>query len=324
MNQAPAGAGTPASAESVAPSVQEGSVFEDVAPGAFLPAEETFRHDGARVRVFRWEAEEPAEGPLVVLVHGFRGDHHGLALVARQLRRRWTVLAPDLPGYGVSEPLRTRPHTAGTYAEVVAALIRRTGRPVLLVGHSFGSVVAARVAAEHPDEVLALALLNPICEPALDSSARVPALAASAFYRASALLPGPLGNALVRSRAITRISSELMMKNRIPALRRWINGQHAAYFGAFATRRVVLESYDSSIRETVADSAPEVRCPTLLVAGERDDLGSVAGQERLAGLFDDARLEVIPQVGHLIHYETPRRAAMMVDGFFDELAEAGR
>ena len=49
----------------------------------------------------------------------------------------------------------------------------------------------------------------------------------------------------------------------------------------------------------------------LLVAAERDDLGSVAGQRRLRETFPpqaQARLEVLPEVGHLIHYETPRRA----------------
>ncbi|MCP3426819.1 alpha/beta hydrolase [Rothia sp. AR01] len=296
-------------------------VFEAAEGPAYFPRESSFVHDAARVRYWTYPSLLPG-APRLVMVHGFRGDHHGMALIAEPLRAGWEVVVPDLPGFGASEPLTTRPHTAREYAAVVGELIDRLGGgPVAVVGHSFGSVVAARLAAGRPRRVSALALVNPICEPALESGARVPALAASLFYRICALLPGRAGDALVRSRTITRVSSEVMMKNRHPGLRAFINGQHAAYFGAFSSRRTVLEAYGSSIRDTVRDVAPSVACPVLLVAAERDDLGSVEGQRDLAGRFPDARLEVIPDVGHLIHYETPRRAAALVEGF---LRGAGR
>lgn len=306
------------------------NVFEPVPTGTYLPETSEIWFDGARTRVFTYPRMDRSPGgpeeesPVVVMVHGFRGDHHGLQLMALALRQRCEVVVPDLPGYGVSEPLQTLPHTADSYAQWLETLLEGyRGRPVVLLGHSFGSVVAARAARGR--DLLALALVNPICEPPLESSARLPSLAASWFYRASQGLPRRLGDRLVRSALVTRISSELMMKTPDRSLRRWINGQHEAYFGAFASRTVVLESYDSSIRDTVREAAPEVSSPTLLVAAERDDLGSLQGQQELAGLFPHARLQVIPEVGHLIHYETPRRAALLVQEFVEELlAEGGR
>lgn len=303
------------------PRTVDSSVFEDAPTSLGFPAESTMAFEGSRVRYWTYGRNHPAqtdERPTIVMVHGFRGDHHGLAIIADALASRWNVVVPDLPGFGRSEPLLEREHSADSYAEVICALIHRLGSgPVALVGHSFGSVIAARTAARHPRDVVSLALINPICEPALDSSARLATLAASAFYRTCAALPSVPGNALVRSSWVTRISSEIMMKNRRPELRRFINGQHDAYFGSFASRAVVLESYESSIRDTVREVAGEVRSPTSLIVAERDDLGSVPAQQRLAEKFPDARLEVIPQVGHLIHYETPRRAAKLVSSFVE-------
>ncbi|WP_245826135.1 alpha/beta fold hydrolase [Kocuria massiliensis] len=297
------------------------SVFEDVPQNFTLPQESSLEFDGSRVRYWTYTAprsEALVDSPLILMVHGFRGDHHGLALIAQELSTEWDVVVPDLPGFGTSEPLVDRTHSSETYADVIAALIQQLRpRPIVLVGHSFGSVVAARTAAHSPDGVEALALINPICEPALESSARIPSLAASAFYRACAALPAAIGDRLIRSSWVTRISSELMMKNRDPRLRRFINGQHDAYFGSFASRDVVLQAYESSIRDTVTDAAAHVQVSTALIVAEHDDLGSVPAQERLAALFPRADLHVIPEVGHLIHYETPRRAAVLIATFVE-------
>ena len=71
-------------------------------------------------------------------------------------------------------------------------------------------------------------------------------------------------------------------------------------------------------REVAAD----IRVPTLLVAAERDDVTPIDAQRRLVGLFPDATLEVIPEVGHLIHYETPGDAAARILRFLRSGAHA--
>jgi pimeloyl-ACP methyl ester carboxylesterase len=81
---------------------------------------------------------------------------------------------------------------------------------------------------------------------------------------------------------------------------------------------VVLEAFRASVSSDASTYAPRVRVPVLLVAAERDDITPVAAQHRLRALFADARLEVIPRVGHLIHYETPGEAAGFVRRFLDE------
>jgi pimeloyl-ACP methyl ester carboxylesterase len=111
-----------------------------------------------------------------------------------------------------------------------------------------------------------------------------------------------------------------MAKTREPALRRWIHDQHDRYFSAFSDRRVVLEAFRASVSHDVSQYASRVPEPTLLVAAEKDDITPIAAEYRLQTMFPDARIVAIPEVGHLIHYETPAAAAEAIRAFLAELS----
>lgn len=95
-------------------------------------------------------------GPPVVLVHGLDGSAANWVTVGQLLGRGHRVLAIDLPGFGRS-PLGRHSSRMTAHADVVAELTRGwtegTGEPVALAGNSMGGVVAALVAARHPDLV---------------------------------------------------------------------------------------------------------------------------------------------------------------------------
>ena len=117
-------------------------------PGNFI------RIDGRRIHY----VERPGHGVPVVLLHGMPGTHLDYLRVVQALEGVHTV-AVDRPGYGWSQggPL-TYPQQVDMVAELVAAL--GLGR-ALLVGHSFGGLLALGVAASHPDAVAGLALIAP-------------------------------------------------------------------------------------------------------------------------------------------------------------------
>ena len=58
----------------------------------------------------------------------------------------------------------------------------------------------------------------------------------------------------------------------------------------------------------------------LLVAGEKDEIATLPDQHKLLPLLPDGTLEVIPGVGHLIHYETPEPAAGFIRRFLKDHA----
>src|SRR6478752_7267960 len=102
----------------------------------------------------------------IVAVHGFRGEHHGLEPVVAQLPGI-RIVSPDLPGFGESAPLPGRRHTLETYAEWLTAFTAAAAPGAVILGHSFGSIVAsAAVAWGLPTE--RLILVNPIGAPALE------------------------------------------------------------------------------------------------------------------------------------------------------------
>lgn len=274
----------------------------------------------------------PPAAPVFAAVHGFRGDHHGFEQIAFAAGGTWLV--PDLPGFGMTGPFRDgTPHSAQGLARVVEPLVRFTaaehpGRPVVLVGHSFGSVVASRAAESlsrlHAEGLLAGAVLvNPISVPALTGTPRIATAASELYYLLATRLPKPLGLPLVRSRLITDTMSVMMRTSADRGVRRYIDEQHRAYFAGFADRQALAEAYASSIEDSVLEAAGGLRLPVLLVTGEKDAFGTPATQEALAEALPEARLSEIPGVGHLVHYEEAEAAARAILEFAAGLPSTG-
>lgn len=256
------------------------------------------------------------DAPVTVLVvHGFRGEHHGLEPVVAYLEGV-RVIAPDLPGFGESEAFRDRDHSVASYAswlEVFAEAVG-IGRDVVVLGHSFGSIVAsAALASGLPAS--RLVLVNPIAAPALKGPRGILSRLAILYHWLGARLPEPVGQAILRSRIVTRVTSMAMVKTRSRSLTAWIHDQHDSYFSRFQNRRVVLEAFTASVSSDVSTYARRITTPTLLIAADRDDITALPRQYELQALFPDAQLDVVHGVGHLIHYEKPLEAATLITDF---------
>ena len=279
--------------------------------------------NGSAVAYWTYEPVQPSPHTRTILViHGFRGDHHGLLRVADQLPEM-RIIMPDLPGFGSSAAFASGKHSVEQYGTFVTDFMAALGlgSDTVLLGHSFGSIVAAHFVATHPGTVTPLILINPIAAPALEGPKGIMTKLAVLYYRLAARLPRPLGLALLRSPLIVRVMSEAMAKTTDKDLRRFIHGQHHAYFSAFADRESLLESFTASVSGHVAEVAGKLDLPVLLVAGEKDEIATLPDQHRLAALLPDGVLKVIPGVGHLIHYETPGPAAGFIRCFLKDHPE---
>jgi pimeloyl-ACP methyl ester carboxylesterase len=224
------------------------------------------------------------------------------------------VIAPDLPGFGETAPLPARTHDLDAYAAWLTEFAAKVAPGAVILGHSFGSiVVSAAVAAglETPKVVL----VNPIGAPALEGPRGILTRLAVFYYWAGAALPGRLGEALLRNGVIVRVMSVSMAKTRDGGLRRFIHDQHDTYFSRFADRDVLRDAFVASVSHDVREFAPRIAQPTLLVAAQKDDITPIEAERTLATLFPHAELVEIPDVGHLIHYETPEPAAAAIRRF---------
>ena len=115
---------------------------------------------------FRWvyaeRTADAADAPTVVMIHGFTGSKENWYPLARELRGRYRLVIPDLPGWGDSERKPDTDYGFAVQAERVAAFIRAVspGKPVVLLGHSMGGGIAALVAARNPQLVSHVGLFD--------------------------------------------------------------------------------------------------------------------------------------------------------------------
>jgi pimeloyl-ACP methyl ester carboxylesterase len=276
--------------------------------------------DGTSVAYWTYEpVRVTPETRTILVIHGFRGDHHGLLRVADQLPEMRLIM-PDLPGFGSSAAFAGAEHSVESYGRFISDFMAALGlgADTVLLGHSFGSIVASHFAATHPGTVSELILINPIAAPALEGPKGVMTKLAVLYYEAAARLPRRLGQGLLRSQLIVRVMSETMAKTKDKQLRRFVHAQHSAYFSAFADRDSLLEAFKASVGGNVADVARSLTLPVLLIAGEKDEIATLPDQHTLLALLPDAHLDVIPGVGHLIHYETPEPAAGFIRRFLKD------
>lgn len=264
-------------------------------------------------RTAYWVYGPPDAPTTIVAVHGFRGEHHGLEPVVAHLPE-YRIVSPDLPGFGETAPVPDRRHDLDLYAEWLTAFAAEVAPDAVILGHSFGSIVVSAAVARRL-RTPRVVLVNPIGAPALEGPRGILTRLAVFYYWAGARLPRRLGEALLRNRAIVRAMSVSMAKTRERDIRRFIHDQHDTYFSRFADRDVLHDAFVASVSHDVREFAPRIEQPTLLVAAQRDDITPIEAERHLATLFPHADLVEIPDVGHLIHYETPAEAATAIRRF---------
>jgi pimeloyl-ACP methyl ester carboxylesterase len=262
----------------------------------------------------------PADAKItIVVVHGYRGEHHGLEPVIAHLPE-YRFISADLPGFGESTPLTEQPHSIEGYGVWLDEFMKKLGvrGTAVILGHSFGTIVTSAAVA-HGLPTPALILINPIAMPGAQGPHPVATAVTVWYYRAAAKLPAKIGRALLNSWLVVQFMSSSLVKTKDKALRSWIHREHHTFFNSFSDRDTVVEGFEASTSADVSQFAAQITVPTLLVAAELDDITPVSAQYAIQRVFPDARLTVLGGVGHLIHYEVPDKAADAIRDFLDAL-----
>jgi len=278
---------------------------------ADLAMDRAFREDIGSTAIWHYPAKE-SKGKLL-FIHGFRGDHHGLSATAAALVD-YEVLIPDLPGYGKTAELEK--HDLESYADWLTNLVDQIGPDVVVLGHSFGSLVVSKAVSKGL-QAKAIVLQNPITTRSSDQYDLANKIARG-FYSIAISL-GRVGSALLRSWIVVRVMSVAMATSKNFKLRSWIHGQHHQHFSTYRSDRVAHEGFAAASGSSVLDFAKDFTLPTLLIAGENDLIAPLANQIKLQGLIPGSKLEIMPSVGHLTHYESAAEVAIAIDKFLGEL-----
>jgi pimeloyl-ACP methyl ester carboxylesterase len=228
--------------------------------------------------------------PTVVFVHGAANDHSVWALQSRYFAHHGTnVLAVDLPGHGRSGgvPLSSVEAIAGWLVGLLDALAIDKAA---LVGHSLGSLVALEAAGRHPERAMRVALLGPsvpmpVSDALLDAAKRDDH---AAFEMINGWSFSP---------------SDQLGGNRFPGV--WMTGSSMRLMersrpGALHVDLVACNSYAGGM-----SAAAKLRCPALLVIGERDQMTLPKNARSLAAALIDKQVVTIPDCGHSMMAEAP-------------------
>lgn len=266
--------------------------------------------DGVETAYWLYGSQNASE--LIVMVHGFRGDHHGLESFASELADQMLCVIPDLPGFGESAdfPSAASINNYATWLASFVAYLGHKGR-VIILGHSFGSIVVAAALAQGliADDVV---LVNPIAKNALQGPRGIMTRLAVFYYWLAAVLPNRLGFALLRSRSIVRVMSATMAKTRDKDLRAWIHDQHDRYFSHFHSRKAVLQAFRTSVGTDVSQFQAALQRPILLLVSELDDITDLETQMEFASRLPECEIHTVGGVGHLIHYEAYEWASSLI------------
>lgn len=262
----------------------------------------------------RWHVQRMGEGPILLLVHGTGAATHSWRDLAPLLARGFTVIAPDLPGHGFTDPMKPAALSLPGMAAALAALLRLFQiEPAIVVGHSAGAALLARFCL---DRALAPRLLVSL------NGALLPfeGMAGLLFPpMAKLVLLNPLAPRLFAwsadQAAVARIlrGTGSRIDRRGVELYARLLGNAGHVSGALG----MMANWDLAALDR---DLARLMTPVVLVAAQGDKAVKPADAEKARAMLMTARVRYIGGLGHLAHEETPDKIAELI---FEEAAEAG-
>ena len=250
----------------------------------------------------------------IVLIHGFRGTHHGLEKIVEALPE-FRCIVPDLPGFGESEPFPDGGHSLDQYVTFLHEFQKDVAHAPVVLGHSFGTIVASHYAARYPKTLQKLILINPISAPALKGPQAAMTKAAIFYYWLAKKAPHRMSHAILSHPKIVDVMSYQMTISKDPELRAFIKAQHREHFSTFASPQVVSEAFRTSVSHTASDVVKKITLPTLVLGAEKDQISAAHTQRKFAESLSRGQYVELSDVGHLTHYEKPTEVAAAIREF---------
>lgn len=240
-------------------------------------------------------------GEPLVLVHGFTSDKDTWGAVARHLTRQYTVIAPDLPGFGDTLRDPSANYSLDMQVENLRAFLHRIGLThVHLGGNSMGGGVVALYAAKYPQEVASLWLIDAAATGEISHSDLIK------HYDAMGQFP-----LLVQTLAQQRAKLALVFGR----------SQYIPHALAYAMADEGKRDFDfhSQILKTIRDDIPiearysALQTPTLIVTGDQDRVVPPASVHTLARVFVNSQIKIMAGLGHIPMVEAP---GVVADDYF--------
>lgn len=242
---------------------------------------------------------DTGEGPALLLVHGLGAEADVWAYCLEPLAASHRVIALDLLGFGrSSKPLIN--YRVETFVEVLDRFLHTLGIPqVAIVGNSMGGWISACFALRFPERVSKLVLNDAI------------GIAAGAVQIPVDLRPSSLQN--------MRKVLEFMFYDKSLATDGLVDAAYEFHLerNDGPTISAMLDAIQRKLGFIDRELA-SLKTPTLLLWGETDRVSPLPVAQNFRRLIPDAKLEIIPQCGHIAPLEKPQELVKHILSFLGE------
>jgi pimeloyl-ACP methyl ester carboxylesterase len=254
-------------------------------------------------------------GPALLLLHGLGCDHKTWLPVIATLSRRYTVIAPDLLGHGMSDKPRAD-YSVGGYANGMRDLLTVLGiDKVTVVGHSFGGGIAMQFAYQFPERTERMILVAP-GGIGREVTPAIRAISLPGFQTAMgvATLPG--------SRQAIKGGLRTLAKSGLPHARDLDEVADIVQHLSDRKARAAITHVVRAVVDwrgqvvTMADRAYLTHAMPMCVVWGSDDAVIPVSHAKLASeIAPKATVEVIRNAGHFPHKDHPQRFVKIVNDF---------
>jgi pimeloyl-ACP methyl ester carboxylesterase len=255
--------------------------------------------------------------PPIILLHGGRDHGRSWDRIARALQPHFHVMAPDLRGHGDSEWAKGSSYSLADHVYDLTHMVG-AGREAVLVGHSFGGMIALAFAGTYPDRVSRLAVLDGAFLPTVPSASIDARMAEwiAQLDKVSTSQPRrfrTVEEAAERMSAHnSRLTSEQALHLARHAVRQNADGSFSWKYDPYQQARA---PYRLS-RDDYTALWSRITCPILLLCGIESFIPD-PGKAGILSHFKQADQEIIAGAGHWLHHDEPRDVLAALRLFLD-------
>jgi len=262
----------------------------------------------------RWHVQEKGAGPRVLLVHGTGASTHSWRGLLPLLAAGHRVLAMDLPGHGFTGALPREATTLPGVANAAHALLDRLKfAPDLVIGHSAGAAILARMAIDGAIEPRAFVSINGALLP-------LPGVPGAVFLPIARLLAV---NSLAARLFAWRAADPAAVKRLVASTGSHLDREGVELYGRLMCNPAhvmgTLQMMAGWDLETLARDLTRLDVPLLLLVGTHDGTVPPSEAERAQALVKGSRQVRLEGLGHLAHEEQPAETLRAIRAFADPL-----
>lgn len=255
----------------------------------------------------------------LLMLHGYAATSEMWSDVATDLAREFRVIALDLRGYGQSDRADDMDYTRSTQLEDLEAFVDAVGlRSLTLVGHSMGGALAICYAAEHPEVVTALVVVEAapeVLRSGIEGLRRL-LLTGESFEN--------VDQAVEAFRTFQPYASIEQLERRVHSVLRMNDEGRLAwdFDEAFRDPQIRPPEPDPGQRRLsdLWDCADRVQCPTMIIRGQDTDMLTPEAIQRLHRRIAGSRVSLIEDAGHQVPTDQPASLALNVREFLQSIA----